>query len=69
MCFITDEIVYLFLVGVLWGVTNPLIKKGSVGIHNVKANNKIVKFLKELQYLATNVDVSALKFVLYSSGQ
>ncbi|XP_054275067.1 transmembrane protein 234 homolog [Macrosteles quadrilineatus] len=49
-----DGILYLFAVGLLWGVTNPLIKKGSTGINQVKANNAVLKFFKELQFLVTN---------------
>lgn len=31
----------LLLVCILWGITNPLLKKASIGIENVKAENFI----------------------------
>lgn len=41
------------LVGFLWGATNPLIKRGSVGINTVTSNNKYTKFLLEIKFLVT----------------
>ncbi|KAK4877355.1 hypothetical protein RN001_009861 [Aquatica leii] len=48
------EIVSLLVVAVLWGGTNPLIKRGSKEITKVKAHNALMQFLLELKYLATN---------------
>lgn len=44
----------LILVGVLWGATNPLIKKGSDDIVKVKASNKLKQFLLEAKFVFTN---------------
>lgn len=46
----------LLLVGVslLWGVTNPLMKKGSVGIEAVKGSNFIFQFFGEVRFLMFN---------------
>lgn len=41
------------LVGLLWGATNPLIKRGSAGIDTVTSSNKYKKFLLEIKFLAT----------------
>lgn len=41
------------LVGFLWGATNPLIKRGSVGIDSIEANNKITKIFLELKFMVT----------------
>uniref|UniRef100_A0A1B6ME63 Transmembrane protein 234 homolog n=1 Tax=Graphocephala atropunctata TaxID=36148 RepID=A0A1B6ME63_9HEMI len=62
-----DEMVYLFLVGLMWGVTNPLIKKGSAGISKVQGGNPLVRFFMELKFLATNWKYM-LPFLLNQSG-
>ncbi|XP_055692140.1 transmembrane protein 234 homolog [Lutzomyia longipalpis] len=43
--------VSLVLVGLLWGATNPFIKKGSQGIQHVNSNSKIRKFLLEIKFI------------------
>lgn len=48
---------YLICVAILWGATNPFIKKGSSGIHHVKSNSYLMQFLLELRYLVTNISV------------
>lgn len=48
-----DSIVYLTFVALLWGVTNPFIKKGAKGLENVKASSKFGQFFKELGFLVT----------------
>lgn len=50
-----DSIVYLAFVALLWGVTNPFIKKGSKGLENVKASSKFGQFFKELAFLVTQL--------------
>ncbi|XP_050314111.1 transmembrane protein 234 homolog [Anthonomus grandis grandis] len=49
------EIGCLICVAMLWGFTNPMIKKNSQSITKVKAPNVIKQFLLELKYLATNL--------------
>ncbi len=51
--FITDASAFI-LVGLLWGATNPFLKKYSAGMDNVIHSNRIVKFILEMKYLATN---------------
>lgn len=51
----TDEVLWLFVVGLLWGCTNPFMKLGSRGINRVhsQANSKLPKLVRELQFLFT----------------
>ena len=42
------------LVGLLWGATNPFLKRESAGIEKVQHSNKILQFLLELKFLALN---------------
>lgn len=54
-----QEAIWFVVVGLLWGATNPLLKRGSAGIEDVKHPNAIVKFLLELKFL-----VSTWKYML-----
>lgn len=40
-------------VGLLWGGTNPLIKRGSEGIDAIKTNTKHLRFIDEILFLIT----------------
>lgn len=48
-----NQIVPFVAVGFLWGVTNPLIKRGSSGIQSTtkNTNNKLYQALLELKFL------------------
>ncbi|XP_033116512.1 transmembrane protein 234-like [Anneissia japonica] len=48
------EILWLTFVAVLWGGTNPFIKKGGAGIEEIKERNAIRQFLAELKFLFFN---------------
>ncbi|CAG9824457.1 unnamed protein product [Phaedon cochleariae] len=48
--------VSLILVGVLWGVTNPLIKKRSKGLKKVNADSTLMQFLLDVKMLATHIE-------------
>lgn len=41
------------MVGLLWGATNPLIKRGSEGIESIKSNKKFLHILDEIWFLVT----------------
>ncbi|KAM9571794.1 transmembrane protein 234 isoform 3-T3 [Salvelinus alpinus] len=41
------EVLCLLLVAVLWGCTNPFLKRGTEGIEHVKKDNKFLQFLAE----------------------
>ncbi|EFA74528.1 glutaredoxin [Heterostelium album PN500] len=43
----------LIVVGMVWGCTNPLIKRGSEGVSSVKKDSAIGQFIGEFVYLWT----------------
>lgn len=47
------ELLVLILVGFLWGATNPLIKRGSVGFDKIEAATRWKKIWLELKFLTT----------------
>ncbi len=49
-----EEACWFILVGLLWGATNPLLKRGSQGIENVKHKNRVLQFLMEMKFLVLN---------------
>ncbi|XP_056326260.1 transmembrane protein 234 [Danio aesculapii] len=50
----TSEVFCLLLVAILWGGTNPFLKKGTEGIEEVQKKNKLLQFLAELKFLFLN---------------
>lgn len=62
-----DSILYLCLVAILWGVTNPFIKRGAQGLENVKATSIYGQFIKEFMFLITNLKY-ILPFLLNQCG-
>ena len=46
-----NDIIWLILVGIVWGVTNPFMKRGSDGITEVGEDNK--KFFRQMIFLFT----------------
>lgn len=65
-CF-SVEILSLLLVSVLWGCTNPLLKRGTEGIENVTKTNRISQLLAEVKFLFLNLKY-LIPFVLNQSG-
>lgn len=49
-----EQAFWFLLVSLLWGATNPFLKKGSAGIQEVKHSNKVLRFLLEMKFLALN---------------
>ncbi|XP_071438614.1 transmembrane protein 234 homolog [Hetaerina americana] len=45
---------YLVFVAFLWGATNPLIKKGSVGVERVNQGSAVLQFMHEIKFLVLN---------------
>lgn len=41
------------IVGFLWGATNPLIRRGSIGVDDIRANSKFQKIFLEIKFLIT----------------
>lgn len=55
------------VVGFLWGATNPLIKRGSIGFDAIEANNKIHKIFLEFKFMVTRWQY-ILPFLLNQCG-
>jgi hypothetical protein len=51
------QLFLIVLSSILWGVTNPFIRKASIGIEKVKAKNNLEKILFELKFLFTKFKV------------
>ncbi|CAL7944358.1 unnamed protein product [Xylocopa violacea] len=62
-----DSIAALTLVALLWGATNPFIKKGAKGLENVKASSRFDQFFRELAFLLTNLKY-LIPFIINQSG-
>ncbi|XP_012272390.1 transmembrane protein 234 homolog [Orussus abietinus] len=62
-----DTVIYLVFVAILWGATNPLIKKGSQGIESVKDPSPWRQTSKEIVYLFTNLRY-VIPFILNQCG-
>lgn len=52
-----SSIVTLITVAILWGATNPFIRKGSVGIDQIKCDSKIQQTIQEIIFLLTRWQV------------
>ncbi|XP_073340409.1 transmembrane protein 234 [Pagrus major] len=61
------ELLSLLLVSVLWGCTNPLLKRGTEGIENVTETSRVSQLLAELKFLFLNLKY-LVPFVLNQSG-
>ncbi|MED6255475.1 hypothetical protein ILYODFUR_019075 [Ilyodon furcidens] len=61
------EVLSLVLVSLLWGCTNPFLKKGSEGIENVTESNRVSQLLAEIKFLLLNMKY-LVPFLLNQSG-
>ena len=43
---------WLVAVALLWGTTNPLMKKGSAGVEKISYQNRLVQLVMEIKFLA-----------------
>ncbi|XP_011873864.1 PREDICTED: transmembrane protein 234 homolog [Vollenhovia emeryi] len=62
-----ESVICLCLVALLWGATNPFLKKGAQGLEDVKAASFYGQFVKELAFLVTNLKYM-LPFLLNQCG-
>lgn len=53
------ELLSLLLVSVLWGCTNPLLKRGTEGIENVTKTSRVSQLLAEVKFLFLNLKVKS----------
>ncbi|KAI4803733.1 transmembrane protein 234 [Gymnodraco acuticeps] len=61
------ELLSLLLVSVLWGCTNPFLKRGTEGIEHVQHNNRVSQLLAEVKFLFLNLKY-LVPFLLNQSG-
>ncbi|XP_041809621.1 transmembrane protein 234 isoform X2 [Chelmon rostratus] len=61
------ELMSLLLVSVLWGCTNPLLKRGTEGIENVTKTSRVSQLLAEVKFLFLNLKY-LVPFLLNQSG-
>lgn len=52
------EVLSLLLVALLWGATNPFLKKGAEGIENVRGGRMVFQLIAEVKFLFINIRVS-----------
>ena len=57
-------LVLLVMVAILWGATNPFLKKGSRGVESVQHNSRIKQTFYEVLYLVKNWKVRTGFFYL-----
>ncbi|XP_071540039.1 transmembrane protein 234 homolog [Panulirus ornatus] len=50
-----ELVLCLLAVSILWGVTNPLMKRASVGIEDIHMSNPILQTLYEVKFLASRL--------------
>ncbi|KAK7905067.1 hypothetical protein WMY93_017674 [Mugilogobius chulae] len=61
------ELLSLVLVSILWGCTNPLLKRGTQGIETVTRPSKLTQLLAEFKFLLLNFSY-IVPFLLNQSG-
>lgn len=58
---------WLVAVALLWGSTNPLMKKGSAGVEKIRYQNRLVQLVMEIKFLALRWQY-LLPFLINQSG-
>uniref|UniRef100_A0A1X7V2X9 EamA domain-containing protein n=1 Tax=Amphimedon queenslandica TaxID=400682 RepID=A0A1X7V2X9_AMPQE len=62
------KILYYFLVALVWGCTDPLLKRGSHGMDSVvTSSNRILSILLQLKWLLLNYQFT-LPFIINQTG-
>ena len=62
------KLLYYLLVALLWGCTDPLLKRGSEGINSaVSSHSKILKVILQFKWLILNYQFT-LPFVINQAG-
>lgn len=64
---VLQHALWFLLVALLWGCTNPLLKRGSRGIEGVRGEGRLTQLLAEVQFLALNWRY-AVPFLVNQSG-
>uniref|UniRef100_A0A8C5LUK9 Transmembrane protein 234 n=1 Tax=Leptobrachium leishanense TaxID=445787 RepID=A0A8C5LUK9_9ANUR len=61
------DLLSLILVSILWGATNPFLRKGAEGLERVKEQRSVRQFLSEARFLVSNWRY-VIPFMLNQSG-
>ena len=62
------KLLYYLLVALLWGCTDPLLKRGSEGINSVvSSDSKILKVILQFKWLVLNYQFT-LPFIINQAG-
>ncbi|XP_048860743.1 transmembrane protein 234 isoform X1 [Brienomyrus brachyistius] len=61
------EVLSLLLVALLWGATNPFLKKGAEGIEDVRGGRMVFQLIAEVKFLFINIRY-LVPFLLNQSG-
>ncbi|XP_072274407.1 transmembrane protein 234 [Pyxicephalus adspersus] len=63
----TEDLCSLLLVAVLWGVTNPFLRKGAEGLERVREDRTVWRLLYQAKFLISNYRY-IIPFLLNQSG-
>ncbi|XP_061599877.1 transmembrane protein 234 [Cololabis saira] len=61
------ELLSLVLVSVLWGCTNPFLKRGTEGMEDVRKPSRLAQILADVKFLFLNIKY-LVPFLLNQSG-
>ncbi|XP_073521796.1 transmembrane protein 234 [Phyllobates terribilis] len=61
------EVLSLLTVSVLWGTTNPFLRRGAEGVEHVKVEGRVRRLLHEAKFLLSNYRY-VVPFLLNQSG-
>ncbi|KAH0631105.1 hypothetical protein JD844_005207, partial [Phrynosoma platyrhinos] len=64
---VSGELTALLLVSVLWGGTNPFLKRGTEGLERVKKESRTLQLVAEMKFLCLNYKY-VVPFVLNQCG-
>ena len=62
-----EQVLSFLAVACVWGGTNPLLKRGSAGLEEVKCASRVLQFVMELKYLASRWQY-VVPFLVNQSG-
>ncbi|XP_075460798.1 transmembrane protein 234 isoform X1 [Ascaphus truei] len=66
-CLPAGDLCSLLLVSVLWGATNPFLRRGAEGLEGVKEERRLQQLLSEARFLISNYRY-VIPFLLNQSG-
>ncbi|XP_076028756.1 transmembrane protein 234 homolog [Oratosquilla oratoria] len=60
-------VISLLAVSALWGITNPLLKRASIGIEDINMGNPFMQTVSEIKFLASRLSY-VIPFLLNQAG-